>query len=115
MISIADVFVIEGGRFTGEITGYQYTAYMLLFVPTFFLLLSNSYKLRIIGWGLFALFIIPRIAAWMVQIYNRFIYYRDFYAEHCGINAIGPDHPSWGNFPLSSHLAAQRPCGMEPG
>lgn len=58
LISTADILVIEGGRFTGEITGYQYSAYMLLFIPIFFLLLSNSYKLRIIGWGLFAVFII---------------------------------------------------------
>jgi hypothetical protein len=41
--------VIEGGRFTGETTGYEYTAHLFFFVPVVMLLLSRSRFSQLFG------------------------------------------------------------------
>ncbi len=115
VVSTADVLVIEGGRFTGEITGYQYSAYMLLFVPIFYLLLSNTYMLRITGWGLFTLFIILALPyGW-----SRYTIVSVIIA--LSIVDTLRSHRAWPRLlfsglivPVSSDLTAQRSCGLEP-
>lgn len=41
--------IIEGGRFVGEVTGWQNSGHKFLFVPTVFLMLSSRRALRMIG------------------------------------------------------------------
>lgn len=50
--------VIEDGRFTGAATGYEYSAFLFLFVPAMILLLMRSRVVRLVGWLVVALFII---------------------------------------------------------
>ncbi len=41
--------VIQSGRFTGEVTGYQYTGYIFLIFPIIFLMAQRSRSMRVIG------------------------------------------------------------------
>ena len=50
--------VIEQGRFTGEVTGYQYSGHMLLLTPALFLILSKSIPGRVLGWLLLAAYVL---------------------------------------------------------
>ena len=57
--------IIEQGRFVGNVTGYEFIAYQFLFVPTFFLLMSNSRSKRLAGLFLGSLFFVLSIPhAW---------------------------------------------------
>ena len=49
--------IIEQGRFSGDVTGYQYSAHMLLLVPAVFLVLSKSIPGRLLGWLLLATYV----------------------------------------------------------
>jgi len=44
--------LITGGRFVGNVTGYQNNGYVFLFFPIAFFLLSSRGVLRLLGWGL---------------------------------------------------------------
>jgi len=50
--------VIDLGRFSGDVTGYQYSAHMLLLVPAVFLVLSKSIPGRVLGWLSLALYVV---------------------------------------------------------
>jgi len=50
--------IIEGGRFTGRVSGYEFTGHTFLFVPCVFLLLSDSLFRRWLGWLMVAVFVV---------------------------------------------------------
>ncbi len=50
LLSAGSERIIEDGRFVGETTGYENSAYIFLFVPTVLLLLSRSPWQRLLGW-----------------------------------------------------------------
>lgn len=50
--------LIEGGRFTGGVTGYSNVAHKFIFVPMFLFMLSGKPLLRGSGWGLAAIYFI---------------------------------------------------------
>lgn len=58
LVSAGGEMIIEGGRFVGDITGYQYKGYMFLFVPVILLLLNRDKGLRVVGWILAIVFLI---------------------------------------------------------
>ncbi len=58
LLSNSSELVISNGRFTGEITGYQYAGYVFLLVPSILLLFSPGWRERALGWGLCIVFII---------------------------------------------------------
>jgi hypothetical protein len=52
LVGYAGEKVIEGGRFAGDITGYEHVAHKFIFVPMFLFLLSKSPVFRGFGWFL---------------------------------------------------------------
>jgi hypothetical protein len=54
--------VIDNGRFTGQVTGYENAGYMFLMVPILLLMLSTSRLSKVLGWisaGLFIFLALP--------------------------------------------------------
>jgi hypothetical protein len=50
--------LVEGNRFTGEVTGYESSGYMFLFIPILLLLLSKSIFARVLGYVVALLFLV---------------------------------------------------------
>jgi hypothetical protein len=50
--------IVTQGRFVGQVTGYENTAHVFLFVPVALILLSESRASRILGWALGLLYIL---------------------------------------------------------
>lgn len=58
-------FVAAGGRFTGNITGYQNSAHIFLFIPAILLMLSPSRFARLLGFLLTGTYVIMKLGdAW---------------------------------------------------
>jgi oligosaccharide repeat unit polymerase len=68
ILSTSRSLIIEGGRFSGEITGYEFTAHNFVFVPVVFLLSSKSRIRQVVGWFIGGGFVVLR----MLDIWNRF-------------------------------------------
>lgn len=56
--STSQSFVIEGGEFTGEVTGYEYMGHVFAFVPIAILLLSPRPAARGLGWLLSIVYVV---------------------------------------------------------
>ncbi len=57
--------IVEQGRFIGNVTGYESISYQFLFVPIFFLIMSNSRAQRFVGFALAVVFFILSVPhAW---------------------------------------------------
>jgi hypothetical protein len=59
---------MESGRFTGEVTGYEFVAHNFLFVPVVYLILSQSRSAQFLGWLIGGSFLILR----MLDRWDRF-------------------------------------------
>jgi hypothetical protein len=62
LVEVARSVIIEKGRFSGEVTGYETNSYLFMVVPILLLVLSKSRAQNIIGWlaaGLFLLLALP--------------------------------------------------------
>lgn len=58
LISTGRDVVIESGRFVGITTGYEYMAFIFIYVPILFFLMSASQTRRVLGWFLFGIFVL---------------------------------------------------------
>lgn len=58
LVTTSKTKIIEGGRFVGEVSGYEHSGYFFLVIPILLLLLSKTKKYRFFGWLTFVLFII---------------------------------------------------------
>lgn len=62
------ILTMESGRFTGEVTGYEFVAHNFLFVPVIYLILSRSRSVQFFGWLTGGSFLIIR----MMDRWDRF-------------------------------------------
>ena len=62
VIEVGRAAVIEAGRFTGEVSGYENSGYLFLVVPILCLLMASTREVRLWGWltvGLFVWLTLP--------------------------------------------------------